>query len=150
MAAPTDSGALYDLLAGDTALMALLGTYTFKGGGTAPALARLWPNEPREQSTRCSGVEVSIARIPATVGRGLWTGETRAASVFRIFVTQWAVPVETPPLPHNLDAVVERILVLLEGQADATPAGLPDGLTGLGQTVIRYAAIEEQLAGPEN
>ena len=150
MAVPTESGALYDLLAGDTALMALLGEFTFSDGSTAPALSRLWPNEPREQGTRCTGVEVSIARIPATVGRGLWTGETMGASVFRIFVTQWAVPPEPPGLPLNLDAVVERILILLEGQADATPAGLPDGLTGLGQTVIRYATIEEQLAGPEN
>lgn len=147
MAVPTESGALFDLLAGDTTLMALLGEFTFSDGSTEPALARLWPNEPREQGTRCSGVEVSIARIPATVGRGLWTGETMGASVFRMFVTQWAVATGGA---HNLDAVVERILILLEGQADATPAGLPDGLTGLGQVVIRYATIEEQLAGPEN
>jgi hypothetical protein len=147
MAVPTESGALFDLFAGDTTLMALLGTFTFKNGSTAPGLSRLWPNEPREQGSRCSGVEVSIARIPAMVGRGLWTGETQAASVVRIFVTQWAF---APGGAHNLDAVVKRILVLLDGQADATPAGLPDGLTGLGQVVIRYATIEEQLAGPEN
>lgn len=147
MAVPTESGALFDLLAGDATLMTLLGEFTFGDGSNAPALTRLWPNEPREQGTRCSGVEVSIARIPAAVGRGLWTGETMNASVFRIYVTQWAVPEGGA---YNMDAVVARIQVLLEGRADATPAGLPDGLTGLGQVVIRYATIEEQLAGPEN
>lgn len=147
MPTPTESGALFDLLAGDATLMALLGQFTYSNGTTAAALSRLWPNEPREQGARCSGVEVSIGRIPATVGRGLWTGETMSAGVFRIFVTQWAV---TPGGAHNLDAAVARILLLLEGQGDATPAGLPDGLTGLGQVVIRYATIERVVSAPEN
>ncbi len=145
MPLPADSGALYDLLAADSALLALLGTYTFRDGRSERALARLWPNEPVDQTPRCTGVEVAVARIPTTAGRPLFSGEVMAAPVFRIYVTQWAVPQEPPGLPHNLDAVVNRILVLLEGQAEATPAGLPDGLTGLGQVVIRYAAIESQL-----
>jgi hypothetical protein len=145
MPLPTDSGALFDLLAADSTLLALLGTYSFRDGATGRALSRLWPNEPREQSTRCSGVEVAVARIPAKAGRLLWSGEAMAAAVFRIYVTQWAVPQQTPALPHNLDAVVDRIMVLLDGQAESTPAGLPDGLTGLGQVVIRYAAVETIL-----
>lgn len=145
MAVPTESGALYDMLAGDSTLLALLGTFTFKNGSTAPALSRLWPNEPREQGARCSGVEVSIGRIPATASRGLLTGETTAAWVFRIYVTQWAVAAGGA---LNLNAAVARILVLLEGMGEATPAGLPDGLTGLGQVVIRYATIEEIVSAP--
>jgi hypothetical protein len=138
---------LYDLLEGDTALAALLGTFTFRDGSTAPALSRLWPNEPRDQHTRCSGVEVSIGRLPATPSRGLLTGETMGSTIIRMFVTQWAVPAGDA---HHLDGAVARILVLLRGQAEAIPAGLPDGLTGLGQVVIRYVGAEDQLAGPEN
>ena len=145
MPLPTDSGALFDLLAADATLLALLGTYSFRDGESERALSRLWPNEPREQAARCSGVEVAVARIPAKAGRSLWSGEAMAAAVFRIYVTQWAVPEEPPGLPYNLDAVVDRILVLLDGQAESTPAGLPDGLTGLGQVVIRYAAMETVL-----
>jgi hypothetical protein len=142
MPLPTNSGALFDLLDGDATLQALLGTYSFREGRTEVALVRLWPNQPREQVTRCSGVEVAVARIPAKAGRLLWSGEALTASVFRIYVTQWAVPEGNA---HNLDAVVDRILALLDGQAESTPAGLPDGLTGLGQVVIRYAAVETIL-----
>lgn len=134
---------IYDLLEADATLAALLGTLTFSNGSTAPALSRLWPNEPRDQGSRCSGVEVSIGRLPATTGRPLLTGETMSRVIIRIYVTQWAVPAGDP---HHIDAAVARILVLLGGQAEATPAGLPDGLTGLGQVVIRYAPTEEQLS----
>jgi hypothetical protein len=142
MALPVDSGELYDLLQADTALVALLGVFTFKGGGTAPALTRLWPNEPRDQAARCSGVEVAIGQVATVLSRPLMTGETISSETFRIFVTQWSVP---PDGSHNHAAVIERILVLLQGQAEATPAGLPDGLTGLAQTVIRYVVPEREI-----
>lgn len=138
---------LYDLLDGDSVLAGLLGTFTFRDGTSAPALSRLWPNEPRDQNTRCSGVEVAIGRLPAMPSRGLFTGETMGSQIIRLFVTQWAVPAGGT---YHLDAAVARILVLLEGQAEAIPAGLPDGLTGVGQVVIRYVSAEEQLAEPEN
>lgn len=144
MALPTDSGALFDYLQADTALAALLGLYTFKGGGTAPALSRLWPNEAREQGTVCSGVEVAIGRVPTAAGEAFFSGEVAEGRIFRIYVTQWTA---LPGGTANLDAVVTRILQLLQGAASSTPAGLPDGLTGLGQVVIRYES-EQWLSAP--
>ena len=146
MPLPADSGELFDLLDADATLQGLVGTYAFKGGGTGRAITRLWPNEPRDQAAVCSGVEVAIGRVPTRISRPLLTGETMATNTLRIYVTQWSVPEGGTP---QHDAVVSRIMVLLQGQAEATPSGLPDGLTGLAQTVIRYVAPEVQASAPE-
>lgn len=136
---PQTTGELYDLLAADAPLLALLGTYTFRSGDTAPALSRLWRREDEAERPVCSGLEVAIARLGTTDTRGLFTGEVARRVVMRAYVTQWSVPEGEE---WQLEAAVERILDLLEGTASSTPNDLPEGLNGLGQVVIRYEPPE--------
>jgi hypothetical protein len=137
MPLPSDPLGVYDLLAADATLTALLGTYTLPGGTTRTAIACLWPNERGPGGSTTAGVEVVIARgTTGTTEPHLSGGET-TSRVIRLYVTQW----QPASSPFRLEAAVERVCQLLPG-ATWQPVNLPDGLTGLGQYAVRWDSEE--------
>lgn len=135
MPLPTTSLAIYDLLAADTTLLALLGVHTITGG-TRPALAHLFPKETLEPTTIPSGVEIIVWRSPMGTAANLaQTGEVYQNPTFRLSVTQWEPATTTAP--YHIQAVLNRLQTLLPGAnvADVTIDGLT---TGLSQHVLTW------------
>jgi hypothetical protein len=137
MTLPTDPLGVYDLLAADTALMALVGVYALADGTTRPAIACLWANERGPGGSTTAGVEVVVARGTSGTAETFLTGGEAVTRVIRLYVTQWQPASGTA----NLEAAVVRIGQLLPG-ATWQPINLPDGLTGLGQYAVRWDAEE--------
>lgn len=137
MALPVDAVGVYDLLAADATLLALLGTYTTAQGTTMPAIACLWPGESLPGGTTATGVEVVVARGMTGAAEALLSEGGTISRVIRLYVTQW-VPASGA---QNLEAAVARIAKLLPG-ATWTATTMPDGLTGLGQYAIRWEQPE--------
>jgi hypothetical protein len=138
MALPTTTEGVYDLLAADTTLAGLLGTYLFPDGTTLPALSRQFTNQPQDEPTTVPrGVEVVIWRITADDPQACATGEVIINPTIRMVATQWE-PAATPAAYH-LQAAVRRIQLLLPGcrSADTT---VPDLTTGLEQRALSWQA----------
>lgn len=143
MPLPTDTGALYDLLKNDAIITTLLGTHILKSGATRPAIARLWPNETIESTTRQQGVEIQVERVPGGYRpEPCQTGEVATNPTFSIRVTQWK-PANNGA--HNLQAVIDRILLLLPG-AYANNVTIQDVTTGLAQYVVIWTCPTARLA----
>lgn len=135
MTFPTTAQEIYDLLAADEPLMAMLGTCLLKDApGPIPALSVMWPGEQPDDGTVMEGVEVAIARITSGDSKAFSTGGEEKSALFRLYVTQWTV---IPTAGFNLDAVVRRICELLP-DATWSDNSLPDGLGGLGQVAIQW------------
>jgi len=129
MPLPTTTLALYDLLAADATLLALLGVHVLESGATRPALAHFWPKEAIEPTTRPAGVEIVVWRnLVGTAVTLCETGEQDTRPTFRLSVTQWEPP--TAGGACNQLAVVNRLLQLLPGAnaSDVTIDGLTSGL----------------------
>lgn len=129
MPLPTTTLALYDRLAADSTLLALLGVHVLADGTTRPALAHFWPKEAIEPTTRPQGVEIVVWRNPVGTAVTLCeTGEQDTRPTFRLSVTQWEPP--TAGGACNQLAVVNRLLQLLPGAnaSDVTIDGLTSGL----------------------
>lgn len=133
---PTTAQGIFDLLAADTTLTALLGTYRGLPGvtGTVPALAVLMPMEERPPGITIQGVEVVVARFPSGGSAPFSTGGEEMSAEFRLHATQWT---PSGSGAYNLEAVVRRIARLLPGASwrDNTP---PEGLGGLAQMAITW------------
>jgi hypothetical protein len=137
MTLPTDALGVYDLLAADVTLAALLGTYLTAQGTTMPAIATLWPGESLPGGTVARGVEVVIARGTTGTNEPDLTDGGTIGRTIRLYATQW----EPVSGAQNLEAAVARIGRILPG-ATWQPVSLPDGLTGLGQYAIRWEQSE--------
>jgi hypothetical protein len=129
MPLPTTTLALYDRLAADATLLALLGVHVLESGATRPALAHFWPKEAIEPTTRPAGVEIVVWRnLVGTAVTLCETGEQDTRPTFRLSVTQWEPPAAGGAC--NQLAVVNRLLQLLPGAnaSDVTIDGLTSGL----------------------
>jgi len=129
MPLPATTLALYDRLAADATLLALLGVHVLADGTTRPALAHFWPKEAVEPTTQPAGVEIVVWRSPmGTATTPTQTGEVDTRPTFRLSVTQWEPP--TAGGACNQLAVVNRLLQLLPGAnaSDVTIDGLTSGL----------------------
>jgi hypothetical protein len=136
MPLPTTTLALFDRLAADATLLALLGIHVLADGTTRPALAHFWPKEAIEPITQPAGVEVVVWRnLVGTAVTVCETGEQDTRPTFRLSVTQWEPP--TAGGACNQLAVVNRLLQLLPG-ANASGVTI-DGLTsGLQQHTVTW------------
>jgi len=129
MPLPITTLALYDRLAADATLLALLGIHVLADGTTRPALAHFWPKEAIEPTTQPAGVEIVVWRnLVGTAVTLCETGEQDTRPTFRLSVTQWEPP--TVGGACNQLAVVNRLLQLLPGAnaSDVTIDGLTTGL----------------------
>lgn len=143
MPLPTSTGALYDLIKNDPVIIPLLGTHTLRTGATRPAISRLWPNETIEPTTQQQGVEIQVERTPSGYApEPCQTGEVATNPTFSIRVTQWK---PAPGGAHNLQAVLDRLLLLLPG-AYANNVTIQDLTTGLAQYVVTWTSTTARLA----
>jgi hypothetical protein len=143
MTLPTTSLAVFDLLAADTTLTALLGAHKLRTGTTRLALAHLWETETIEPTTQQFGVEVIVKRgFMAAAPDPSHDGGGAQNPVFRLVVTQFM------PTPrsgaYNVDAVLSRLQVLLPGASvnNVTVQGLT---TGLSQFVLIWTSVSAAL-----
>jgi hypothetical protein len=138
MTLPTTTEAVYDLLAADSSMAGLLGTYLYPDGTTLPALSRQFINQAQEEPTTVvRGVEIVIFRLTSDDPQVCATGEVIVNPTMRMAATQWET--ETPGGPYHLQAAVRRIQLLLPGcrSADST---VPDLTTGLEQRSLTWQA----------
>lgn len=138
MTLPTTTEGVYDLLAADTTLAGLLGTYLYPDGTTLPALSRQFMNQAQDEPTAVArGVEVVIWRLTSDDPQVCVTGEIIVNPVVRMVATQWDT--DTTGGPYHLQAAVRRIQLLLPGcqSADTT---VPDLTTGLEQRALSWSA----------
>lgn len=143
MTLPTTTLAIFDLLAADTALTALLGTHKLKTGATRPALAHLWETETIEPTTKQFGVEIVVKRGPmGTAVEPSHDGGGSQNPTFRLVVTQFAPATRTGA--YNLEAVLNRLQQLLPG-ANANNVTVPDLTTGLSQFVLIWTSVAAAL-----
>jgi hypothetical protein len=143
MTLPTTSLAIFDLLAADTALTALLGTHRLQNGATRLALAHLWETETIEQTTQQFGVEIVVKRGPmATFMVPAHDGGGAQNPTFRLVVSQFK------PSPragaYNLDAVLNRLQQLLPG-SNTNNVTVPGLTTGLSQSVLVWTSVTAAL-----
>jgi len=137
MALPINSYQIFDLLAADSALMALLGVHQLRNGTTRPALAHLWPNESIEASAEPAGVEIIVYRSPMGSATQLAeTGQIMPNLTFKLAVTQWK-PISGA---YNQSAVINRLLQLLPG-ANASDVTIDNLTAGLQQHVITWQCV---------
>jgi hypothetical protein len=140
---PTTSLAVYDLLAADTTLTALLGTHRLQTGATRLALAHLWETETIEQTTQQFGVEIVVKRGPmATAMAPAHDGGGAQNPTFRLVVTQFRPSPRTGPYP--LEAVLSRLQQLLPG-ANSNNVTVPGLTTGLSQIVLTWTSVTAAL-----
>jgi hypothetical protein len=129
---PTTAEGIYDLLVGDTAVLAALGTYTSDTGAMGPAIAVLAANEKLPEGVAVSGIELKITRIPGFAPQALMDA-TVTNPTWRIYAIGWQTA-------DGLQAMAERLMALLPGATAADVAGDAPG-SGIGvldQVVIRW------------
>ena len=132
---PTTAEGIYDLLAADEALVAMLGTYLFPDAEEPiPALAVLLPMEEHPEGTVSEGLEVVINRVPEGGDEPFMTGGGEVGGTFRLYVTQWT-PGEGGA--YQIEPALRRIRQLLPG-AQWRDNTLPDGLGGLAQMAVTW------------
>jgi hypothetical protein len=152
MPLPTDTGAIFDLLAADEVLAPILGEYRWPNGNTAPAIARLWASNPGiEPGVTVEGLEIIVHRQAPTQPQPWATGEIHCPTTFLISLVQHQPRADgtgAPWVGDELEVAKARVLTLLPG-AVATDVGLPDGSTGLGQYSVRWVNPEIVL-NPES
>jgi hypothetical protein len=141
MALPINSYEIFDLLAADSDLSAMIGVHNLRDGSTRPALAHLFPNESIEATTSTSGVEIIVYRSPqGTMTKAAETGEISVNPTFRLSVIQW----EPGTGGFKQDDVINRILFLLPG-ANAADVTIDDLTAGLQQHTITWTANSAML-----
>ena len=142
MTLPTTSLAIFDLLAADTALTAILGTHRLRTGATRPALAHLWETETIEPTTKQAGVEIVVKRGP--MGTAVVPAHDGGAQnpTFRLVVTQFAPASRTGA--YNLEAVLNRLQQLLPG-SNSNNVTVSDLTTGLSQFVLVWTSVTAAL-----
>ena len=143
MTLPTTSLAIFDLLAADATLTALLGTHKLQSGATRIALAHLWETETIEPTTEQFGVEIVVKRGPmGTAVAPSHDGGGAQNPTFRLVVTQFEPSPRTGA--YNLEAVLTRLQQLLPG-ANASNMTVPDLTTGLSQFVLIWTCVTAAL-----
>jgi hypothetical protein len=137
MALPINSHQIFDLLAADSALMALLGVHRLRNGTTRPALAHLWPHEAIEATSEPAGVEIIVYRSAMGSATQLTeTGQIVPNLTFKLAVTQW-VPLSGG---YNQSAVINRLFQLLPG-ANASDVTIDNLTAGLQQHIITWQCV---------
>lgn len=129
---PTTAEGIYDLLVGDAAVFAALGTYTSNTGATGPAIAVLAANEKLTEGVTVNGIEITITRVPGFAPQSLMNA-TVTNPTWRIYAIGWQTA-------DGLYAMAERIMALLPGATAAEVSGDAPG-SGIGvldQVVIRW------------
>ena len=143
MTLPTTSLAIFDLLAADTTLTALLGSHRLQSGATRLALAHLWETETIEPTTQQFGVEIVVKRGPmATSMVPAHDGGGAQNPTFRLVVTQFKPSPRTGA--YNLDAVLNRLQQLLPG-SNTNNVTVPGLTTGLSQFVLVWTSVTAAL-----
>ena len=143
MTLPTTSLAIYDLLAADATLTALLGTHRLQTGATRPALAHLFETETIEQTTQQFGVEIVVKRGPmATAVAPAHDGGGAQNPIFRLVATQFRPSPRTGP--YHLDAALKRLQQLLPG-ANSNNVTVQGLTTGLSQFVLTWTSVTAAL-----
>jgi hypothetical protein len=143
MTLPTTSLAIFDLLAADTTLTALLGTHKLQNGATRLALAHLWETETIEPTTRQFGVEIVVKRGPmATAVAPAYDGGGAQNPIFRLVATQFRPSPRTGP--YHLDAALKRLQQLLPG-ANSNNVTVQGLTTGLSQFVLTWTSVTAAL-----
>jgi len=143
MTLPTTSLAIFDLLAADTTLTALLGSHRLQSGATRLALAHLWETETIEQTTQQFGVEIVVKRGPmATAVAPAHDGGGAQNPIFRLVATQFRPSPRTGP--YHLDAALKRLQQLLPG-ANSNNVTVQGLTTGLSQFVLTWTSVTAAL-----
>lgn len=136
MALPVDAVAIYDRLAADSVLAALIGQFTrpFAQGPIA-AISVMEQGERLPEGWSQLGLEVRIIRTPSyPQAIPLMGDEVLLRPVFRMHLTQWSLSTAGV---YVLQAAAQRVLALLPG-ATAEDVTLQAGVTGLSQLVVRW------------
>ena len=127
MTLPATAQGIYDLLAGDAAVTAAIGTYTPRGGTPIPAIAVVRRNEQLPEGVAVAGLEVVIMANPDYGTEAYMTGETGLNPQFRLYVSEWLPSADL----SALQVLTQRIVSLLPG-CRAVPIGGDAPGQGLG------------------
>jgi hypothetical protein len=132
---PTSSLAVFDLLAADSLLAPLVGSYLWSNGQTRPAIAHLWRNEDLGPEVVARGVEIVVWRVGSDDPVPCVSGEVIVNPTISLAITQWEPA--TAGGAMQLEAVVRRVQKLLPG-ASAADVSVPGLTVGLQQQAVRW------------
>lgn len=127
---PATAAAIYDLLTGDQAISAGLGTYLLPGGDTMPAASVLAANEKLPEGVVAGGIELVITRVPGFAPAATYSG-VLPNPTWRIYLVAWSDV-------GDLQGLAQRVLFLLPGSTATT---VPGDAPGSGIGVLDQVAI---------
>ena len=131
---PTTAQVIYDVLAADSAFLAMLGSYNFRGNssGEIPALSIVTAGEDMPALRRVQGVECIIQDAGNTAASNYLTGDApRLQTKWSVFLICWEEATGA-----DLQAVAEHILRRFAGSQSYQTVATTDGLGSLVQTKI--------------
>ena len=131
---PTTAQVIYDVLAADSAFLAMLGSYRFRGNssGEIPALSIVTAGEDMPALRRVQGVECIIQDAGDTTASNYLTGDApRLKTRWSVFLICWEESTGA-----DLQAASEHILKRFTGSRSYQTVSTADGLGSLVQTKV--------------
>ena len=128
---PTSAQVIYDTLAADAGLAALLGTYTFSAGGSYPALSIVSPGENLPATRSVSGLECVIHDVGNTQPKNYVSNAAYIMTTWQIFLIAWE-----PATGADLQAATELVCSKFANSYSTQTVAVSDGLGALVQNKI--------------
>ena len=131
---PTTAQVIYDVLAADSAFLAMLGSYNFRGNssGEIPALSIVTAGEDMPALRRVQGVECIIQDTGNTTASNYLTGDApRLQTKWSVFLICWEEATGA-----DLQRAAEHVLRRFAGSQSYQTVATTDGLGSLVQTKV--------------
>jgi hypothetical protein len=131
---PTTAQVIYDVLAADSAFLAMLGSYRFRGNSSReiPALSIVTAGEDMPALRRVQGVECIVQDAGNITASSYLTGDQpRLTTSWNVFLVAWEESTGA-----ELQVASEHILKRFAGSRSYQTVATPDGLGSLVQTKV--------------
>lgn len=138
---PVSAQVIYDTLAADASLAALLGEYQFKSGLTAPAMSILTPGSDLPMLSGTTGVEVVIHDVGNVNRTDYLTGESEFDTLWPVFVICWKGATGA-----NMHEVAKLICSHFVGSNALQTVAAADGVGALVQTKVQIRSDKPIIA----
>lgn len=128
---PTSAKIIYDAIVADSAIMAKVGTYTFREGTTNDAISIVSPGQDLPALRNVSGVEIVLHDTGESETKDYLTDPSYVMIRFAVFVIAWESADGA-----DVQEIVNLILKKFQGSRTDYIAATSDGLGSLVQSKI--------------